>query len=103
MAEFVLNKEEVLKVLETVIDPELGVDVVNLGLIYEVNIEKDDVVDIKMTLTTPGCPLHDMMTSGVRSAVETLPGVNAVNVEVVWEPQWTPKMMSEKIRDRFGG
>ncbi|MBU8906110.1 metal-sulfur cluster assembly factor [Desertibacillus haloalkaliphilus] len=95
-----MTKEQVYEKLETVIDPELGVDVVNLGLIYGVKIDNNDII-ITMTLTTPGCPLHDMMKSGVHSAVESLPNVGAIQVNIVWEPQWTPEMMSGKIRDQF--
>ncbi|MFA9555854.1 metal-sulfur cluster assembly factor [Evansella sp. AB-rgal1] len=93
-------KEEVLKQLESVIDPELGVDVVNLGLIYDVSID-DSVVTITMTLTTPGCPLHDTMVNGVRSAVRYHPNVSHCEVNVVWEPAWTPDKMSDKVRDMF--
>ncbi|MDG5789174.1 metal-sulfur cluster assembly factor [Evansella sp. AB-P1] len=93
-------KEELMKQLESVIDPELGVDVVNLGLIYEVIIKETDV-KIVMTLTTPGCPLHDTMINGVKSAIQHHPNVTSCHVELVWEPAWTPERMSEKVRDMF--
>ncbi|MFN7251769.1 MAG: metal-sulfur cluster assembly factor [Anaerobacillus sp.] len=99
--EFTLTNEEVYKALEKVLDPELGVDVVNLGLIYDVLVEEDNSVCIKMTLTTPGCPLHDTLTNGVKSAVQCLPNVTKVEVDLVWEPEWTPEKMSPKIRDMF--
>ncbi|UCZ52446.1 metal-sulfur cluster assembly factor [Bacillus shivajii] len=93
-------KEEIMMQLESVIDPELGVDVVNLGLIYHVDITDADV-KVTMTLTTPGCPLHETMINGVKSAVQHHPDVNHCEVELVWEPAWTPEMMSPKIRDMF--
>lgn len=99
--EFKLTIEEVYKALEKVIDPELGVDIVNLGLIYDVIVKDDKSVYVEMTLTTPGCPLHDTLTNGVKSAVQTLPNVQNVEVELVWEPEWTPEKMSPKIRDMF--
>jgi len=99
--EFKLTKEEVYKALEKVLDPELGVDIVNLGLIYDAIVKDDNSVYVKMTLTTPGCPLHDTLTNGVKSAVQSLPTVQNVEVELVWEPEWTPEKMSPKIRDMF--
>ncbi|MDQ0255442.1 metal-sulfur cluster biosynthetic enzyme [Evansella vedderi] len=93
-------KEEIMKQLETVIDPELGVDVVNLGLIYDVTIEGPNAV-ITMTLTTPGCPLHDTMINGVRSAVQLHPEMERCEVNLVWEPAWTPERMSPEVRDMF--
>ncbi|WNF35785.1 metal-sulfur cluster assembly factor [Bacillaceae bacterium IKA-2] len=99
--EYELTKEEVYKALEKVIDPELGVDIVNLGLIYDAIVKDDNCVYVKMTLTTPGCPLHDTLINGVKSAVQTLPTVKSVEVDLVWEPEWTPEKMSPKIRDMF--
>lgn len=99
--EFQLSKEEIYKALEKVLDPELGVDVVNLGLIYDAKVMEDQSAYVKMTLTTPGCPLHDTLINGVKTAVQTLPSVQKVEVDLVWEPEWTPEMMSPKIRDMF--
>jgi metal-sulfur cluster biosynthetic enzyme len=99
--EFLLTKEEVLKALEKVLDPELGVDVVNLGLIYDVYVNEDYRVYVKMTLTTPGCPLHDTLINGVKTAIKCLPTVKNVDVDLVWEPEWTPEKMSPKVRDMF--
>lgn len=93
-------KEELLKQLETVIDPELGVDVVNLGLIYDVAIDSGKAI-ITMTLTTPGCPLHDTMINGVKSAAQLHEAVEQCEVNLVWEPAWTPERMSPKVRDMF--
>lgn len=93
-------KEEIMKQLETVIDPELGVDVVNLGLIYDVATEGENAI-ITMTLTTPGCPLHDTMINGVKAAVELHQQIKKCEVHLVWEPAWTPERMSPKVRDMF--
>lgn len=98
--EFVLTSEEVFKALKRVLDPELGVDVVNLGLIYEVDVKETDVT-VTMTLTTPGCPLHDTLINGVKAAVQCLPNVENVHVNLVWEPEWTPEKMSPKVREMF--
>ncbi|WP_102347368.1 metal-sulfur cluster assembly factor [Bacillus sp. Marseille-P3661] len=95
-------KEMVMKELESVIDPELGVNVVDLGLIYEVDIDDNHNVDITMTLTTPGCPLHDSITNGAKFVVEALEEVKNVQVNLVWEPAWSPDRMSERARNWLG-
>ncbi|RXI98737.1 metal-sulfur cluster assembly factor [Anaerobacillus alkaliphilus] len=99
--DYLVTKEEVTKALRKVIDPELGVDVVGLGLIYEVTIQNEGLVLITMTLTTPGCPLHDTLVNGVKSAVQSLPTVEKVDVNLVWEPEWSPEKMSPEIRKLF--
>ncbi|WP_017754605.1 metal-sulfur cluster assembly factor [Calidifontibacillus oryziterrae] len=95
-------KEKVLEELKAVIDPELGINVVDLGLIYEINIDEQNNVDITMTLTTPGCPLHDSITSGVKIALEAMDELNNVNVNLVWEPAWSPDKMSPDARKFLG-
>ncbi|KEF38313.1 putative metal-sulfur cluster biosynthetic enzyme [Schinkia azotoformans MEV2011] len=95
-------KEKILKELETVIDPELGLNIVDLGLIYDINIDEENSVNIKMTLTTPGCPLHDSITSGARYVLEAMEEVNEVNVQLVWEPAWSPELMSNRAKDWLG-
>ena len=75
--------------LDTVLDPELGMSVVALGLVYDVTISGGDV-RVTMTLTAPGCPLHDVMTQWVRTAVARVPGVAAVDVVLTFDPPWTP-------------
>lgn len=97
-----LNKEAVMEKLKTVIDPELGINVVDLGLIYDIQISEEGHVQIVMTLTTPGCPLHDSISAGTRQAIEVIEGVKSVNVDLVWEPQWTPDMMSDEAKKRLG-
>ncbi|KEQ27640.1 metal-sulfur cluster assembly factor [Paenibacillus tyrfis] len=97
-----VNEDTVRRQLMLVFDPELGVNVVDLGLIYSIEI-KDGHIAIRMTLTTPGCPLHDTIIGGVRRALEGKPGVAGVSVEVVWEPQWTPERMSDEAKRQLSG
>lgn len=87
-------KEKVLEQLKTVYDPELNINVVDLGLIYQVEVTDEADVSITMTLTTPGCPLHDSITSGVRYAVQGMEETKNVEVNLVWEPAWSPEKMT---------
>ena len=87
-----LTEVEVLEMLRQVIDPELGQNIVDLGLIYSVNIAGEKVA-VTMTLTTPGCPMHESICAGVQNALLCLPGVTDAAVELVWEPPWHPSMM----------
>jgi metal-sulfur cluster biosynthetic enzyme len=81
--------------LKRVLDPELNVNVVDLGLIYDISLIEDKVAGITMTLTTPGCPLHDSICSGVKYCVEDLEEIERAEVELVWEPAWSPEKMTE--------
>ncbi len=100
-----ITKEQVLDVLQTVYDPELGVDIVNLGLIYEVDIlgDAENDVHVQMTLTTNNCPLTESMPAAATRAIETLEGVGAVKVDLVWNPPWQPEMMTPLGLSRLGG
>ncbi|MFP5113349.1 metal-sulfur cluster assembly factor [Bacillaceae bacterium C204] len=92
-------KEAILSALKSVYDPELNINVVDLGLIYNIEVRESADVTITMTLTTPGCPLHDSITSGVRYCVEGMEETNKVDVNLVWEPAWSPeKMTPEGLR-----
>lgn len=86
-----------------VIDPELGINIADLGLIYGVEVEGNHAT-VKMTLTTPGCPLHDSITNGVKFRLKQIEGIDEVTVDLVWEPAWTPDIMSERAKNklRFG-
>lgn len=95
-------KDRVLSALETVIDPELGLDIVNLGLIYDVNLDKDGLCTINMTLTTMGCPLSDLLTEQIHQALEPIPEIKDVDVQLVWYPQWTTERMSRYARIALG-
>jgi len=95
-------KEKILAALETVIDPELGIDIVNLGLIYEVKFESDGKTTIKMTLTTMGCPMADVLTDQIHEVLEELDEVHKVEVQLVWQPAWTTERMSRYARIALG-
>jgi FeS assembly SUF system protein len=95
-------KEKIIESLKGVYDPEIGLDIVNLGLIYDINISEEGEVDIKMTLTTPGCPLAGSVEEAVRTVVSAIDEVKNVNVELVWDPPWNPSMMSEEAKQILG-
>lgn len=94
-------EEQAWNLLRTVYDPELGLDVVNLGLIYELRVEPPKAY-VRMTLTTPGCPLHDSMGDAVRQALSRIPGIEEVKVELTFEPPWTPDRLSPEARKLLG-
>ncbi len=88
--------------LYEVIDPELGINIMDLGLIYEIDVDDHHHAMITMTLTTPGCPLHDSIMNGVKHRVSQIEGIEGVSVNLVWEPAWTPHKMSDKAKHRLG-
>ena len=92
-----VTEATVLNALRQVIDPEMGCNLVDLGLIYHVAIAGAKVT-VKMTLTTPGCPMHESLCAGVQIALLNLDGVEEAEVELVWDPPWHPSMMSEAGR-----
>jgi metal-sulfur cluster biosynthetic enzyme len=96
-----VTKQEVMKVLKKCYDPEIGINLVDLGLIYDVQINKDKV-NIKMTLTSPGCPMHSFMINDVEENVKKLKGVKEVKIELVWNPPWNPDRMSKEVRKKLG-
>jgi len=96
-----VTKQDVMKVLKKCYDSEIGISLVDLGLIYDVQV-KDDKVYIKMTLTTPGCPMHVFMVNDVEEKVKKMKGVKEVKVELVWDPQWTPDRMSREAKKKLG-
>ncbi|MEW6304113.1 MAG: metal-sulfur cluster assembly factor [Verrucomicrobiota bacterium] len=93
--------ETLLDTLRQVIDPELGINIVDMGLVYDIQREGSRVV-VKMTLTTPGCPMHDSIAGGVEMALLGAEGVEEVRVELVNDPPWNPAMMSESARAQVG-
>jgi len=93
-----VSKEEVLEVLKTVSDPEIGVDIVNLGLIYNLDITPDGVVNIRMTMTAPTCPVTDWILVEAQKRVESIPGVKECNIELVWDPPWSLDMITDEAR-----
>ena len=88
--------------IKTVYDPEIPVNIYDLGLIYELKVDDDNKVFIKMTLTAPNCPIADDVVNQVREAVSDVPKVTGVEVELVFEPQWTTKMMSDEAMFELG-
>ena len=96
-----VKKHEVLARLKEVKDPELGVDIVGLGLVYKVSIKGGKVL-ILMTLTTPGCPLAGYIDKLVKEAVSKIKGVSEVEVKITFEPPWTPELMSEEVKMELG-
>lgn len=94
--------EEVVRALEHVIDPELGIGIVSLGLIYRVAVDEDNNVAVLMTLTVPGCPMHATIVSDAESAVRNLPWVRDVSVELTFDPPWSIDRLSEAARKALG-
>lgn len=94
--------EQVVEACRSVYDPEIPVNIYELGLIYTIDIDAENAVDIKMSLTAPGCPVAGEMPGWVADAVEPLAGVKQVNVELVWEPPWGMDMMSDEARLELG-
>ncbi len=92
----------VLAALKTVQDPEIPVDLVELGLIYELIVKKGGIVFVEMTLTTPSCPVAASMPGEVGAAVRAVPGVSDARVKLVWTPTWTPERMSEEAKLELG-
>lgn len=86
--------------LSDVVDPELGVNIVDLGLVYDIR-EDSDRVYVQMTLTTPGCPMHDTMIEGVKQVLMAR-GIAEVEVDLVWDPRWSPLMMSDQAKRELG-
>lgn len=94
--------ESVVEALRTVYDPEIPVNVFDLGLVYYIGIDDEGAVEIEMTLTAPGCPVAGEMPGWVADAVEPLPGVKQVDVRLVWDPPWGMEMLSEEARLELG-
>ncbi|HZU88514.1 MAG TPA: iron-sulfur cluster assembly protein [Stellaceae bacterium] len=94
--------EPVLEALKTVRDPEIPLDLVELGLIYELIVQKGGLVYVEMTLTTPACPVAANMPGEVETAIRAVPGVSEVRVKLVWSPPWSPERMSEEARLELG-
>jgi FeS assembly SUF system protein len=92
----------IVEALKTVFDPEIPVNIYELGLIYDIDIQDGGDVKLKMTLTSPGCPVAGSLPGEVQAKVEGVPGVASVEVELVWEPSWNPSMMTEAARLQLG-
>ncbi|MBP3788744.1 MAG: DUF59 domain-containing protein [Prevotella sp.] len=95
-------EERIVDVLKTVYDPEIPVDIYELGMIYKIDVKDDAVVDIDMTFTAPNCPAADFILEDVRTKVEGVEGVASANINLVFEPAWDQSMMSEEARMELG-
>lgn len=95
-------KEEVIKVLQDIYDPEIPVNIWELGFIYKLEVSKTNDVDILMTLTAPNCPVAESLPMEVQTRVSMIPGVNKVNVEITFDPPWEMDMMSEAAKLELG-
>ena len=97
-----VTQEEVYSALRKCMDPEIPVNVVDLGLIYDVKVNEENNIDIEMTMTTRGCPLHDTLVSDVKRYVGKINGVAGVNVSIVWDPPWSVDKIEPNVRDQLG-
>ena len=97
-----LIKDDILESLKEVYDPEIGVNIVDLGLVYDAVSDDINNVEVTMTLTSMGCPLGPQIISDVQQAVGKMDGAGEVQVRIVWSPPWSPAMMSEDARDELG-
>lgn len=95
-------EEKIVDMLKTVYDPEIPVNVYDLGLIYKIDLKEDGDLDMDMTLTAPACPAADFIMEDVRQKVESVTGVNSANINLVFEPVWDQSMMSEEARLELG-
>ena len=92
----------IVDVLKTVYDPEIPVDIYELGMIYKIDVKDDGTVDIDMTFTAPNCPAADFILEDVRTKVESVEGITSANINIVFEPTWDQSMMSEEARIELG-
>lgn len=97
-----LTSETVRKALRQVKDPELGLNIIDIGLVYDVAVSDEGAVHVRMTLTSPGCPAGPEIMGDAKQTVEALEGVTAVEVELVWEPYWTPEKMDPRVKAFMG-
>lgn len=95
-------KEEIIKVLKSCYDPEIPVDIYELGLIYEIAGDETNNLELKMTLTSPACPVAGTLPPEVEEKIKLIKGVSGAKVEVVWDPQWTQDMMSDVAKLELG-
>ncbi|MBI4079535.1 MAG: metal-sulfur cluster assembly factor [Candidatus Levybacteria bacterium] len=98
-----IQKSDILQKLREVIDPELNINIVDLGLIYDVVVDQDKgKVTVTMTLTTPGCPLSMVFEEWIPDAVKKITGVKDVTIDLVWDPPWNPDKMSDEVKEQLG-
>ena len=96
-----MNKKDIIEILKTCFDPEIPIDLWNLGLIYDIKINKENVY-ILMTLTTPGCSMAEMIANDIKNKISNIKDVKDVEVEITFDPIWTPEMMTDEGREKLG-
>lgn len=97
-----MKEEQICEALKQVFDPEIGVNIVDLGLIYKVEIKPEEVY-IQLTMTSPACPLHGVITRNMDKVLrQTFPDLGPITIELVWEPPWTPEMLSDTAKKQLG-
>ena len=95
-------RERVIETLKGIYDPEIPVNIYDLGLVYDIDIDDSGVVDVRMTLTTPGCPVAQTFPGMVEQAVREVEGVTAATVDLVWDPPWCPDVLSDEVKLQLG-
>jgi metal-sulfur cluster biosynthetic enzyme len=96
------TKKELMKLLNTIPDPELGISIVELGLVYDVSVDKQGIARVLLTLTTMGCPLFDLIADPIKHALSTVKGVKDVVVDLTFDPPWSPEKMTKEARVKLG-
>lgn len=97
-----INREHVVQILKTIYDPEIPVDIYELGLIYDISIDENNNIKIQMTLTAPTCPVAQSLPIQVKERLMQIPGVGDIQIKVVWDPPWNPAMMSDAAKLQLG-
>ena len=97
-----MREEEVWEALKEIVDPEVGANIVDLGLVYEVRVDNGNEIYVKMTLTVPGCPLMNILPAQVEERLSQIEGVEKVTVQLTFDPPWTPDRMSKELREMYG-
>lgn len=98
MNEFLETEEKIVEMLKTVYDPEIPVNVYDLGLIYKIDLQDDGTLNIDMTLTAPNCPAADFLVEDIRMKMDSIDAIKKTTIQIVFEPEWTKDMMSEEAR-----
>jgi metal-sulfur cluster biosynthetic enzyme len=97
-----VREEEVWEALKEIVDPEVGANIVDLGLVYEVRVDNAKDIYVKMTLTVPGCPLMNVLPNQVEERLKQIEGVGSVTVQLTFDPPWSPDRMSKELREIYG-
>lgn len=96
------NNEQILDALKAVNDPEVGINIIDLGLVYSATLNLDEI-DIQLTMTSPACPLHEVIAQDMKNVIQkAFPGIKTIKITLVWEPPWSPEMMSDAAKKQLG-